>query len=260
MRLKSVQCWYTGSIKWYFCILILQKVLLFSSKKEKTFFFRKCWHDSKCTADRCLFLWAFIRLCQWEPGVDRDPLQQYNVPECSSVWASLRAACTLPFSALRINKQQSCWLRSDWIPCNELWKASQQHHTVSTLCCLINTRPSHMWHGHATYWVKGFTLSSDQNTRRAIAPGSVCSSKTSPNVRWWRHFFSCEKNEESRNKWIESLTQSGIKWRDRKQRQPYGRIAVLRAKGLGASIWLFRACVSTSCWQVSQLQNCLKDK
>lgn len=200
MRLKSVQCWYTGSIKWYFCILILQKVLLFSSKKEKNFFFWKSWHDSKGTADRCLFLWAFIRLCQWEPGVDRDPLQQYNVPECSSVRASLRAARTRPFSALRINKQQSCWLRSDWIPCNELWKAS---HTVSTLCCLINTRPSHMWHGHATYWVKGFTFSSDQNTRRAIAPGSVCSSKTSPNVRWWRHFFRTRSHAASGlNLWL----------------------------------------------------------
>lgn len=254
MRLKSVQCWYIGSIKWYFCILILQKVLLFSSKKEKTFFFWKSWHDSKGTADRCLFLWAFTR-CVNESRVLIATL--CNSTMCWSVPVfELRSELPRPFSALRINKQQSCRLRSDWIPCNELWKASQQHHTVSTLCCLINTRPSHMWHGHATYWVKGFTFSSGQNTRRAIAPASVCSSKTSPNVRWWRHFFRCEKNEE----WIESLIQTGIKWRDRKQRQPYGRIAVLRAKGLGASIWLFRACVSTSCWQVSQLQNCLKDK
>lgn len=89
-----------------------------------------------------------VRACIWVSLRARCWLGPSVAGQCAGVFHCLLCSLncsTRPFPALRINKQQSHWLRSDWTSCNELWKAGQQCHSMNTLLRLINTRSQHTW-------------------------------------------------------------------------------------------------------------------
>lgn len=104
------------------------------------------------------------------------------------VWSEL--PCSLPFPALCINKQQSRQPRSDWTPRNELWKTTQQCHTIKTVGRVINTRPGHTCHCRpALRWLH--TMQASRPNGSVILEGfppSVCVESnmtvSDPWVRW----------------------------------------------------------------------------
>lgn len=84
-------------------------------------------------------IWELVYVCITKSRVLIGTLCSSTM--CRSVRGLVWAACSPPYPALCINKQQSRRPRSDWTPCNELWKASQQCHTVTTVLHIISTRP-----------------------------------------------------------------------------------------------------------------------